>query len=141
MANFRLPGPVCLFLGALPIDTDTLCRSASSPPGVLQHDHPAHARKHHRTHHRHHKAKSAAVAVPVLAAEHLTEADFEAAARSLGPGISPALVDAFAEVESGGKSGFGADGLPGLDSTAVPGRRFGAPTRPAARRRALARWT
>lgn len=121
MANFRLPGPVCLFLGALPIDTGTLCRSASAPPGVLQHDHPAHARKHHLTHHRQYKAKSVAVAVPVLAAEHLTEADFEAAARSLGPGISPALVHAFAEVESNGRTGFGEEGLPVI---AYEGHRF-----------------
>jgi hypothetical protein len=42
----------------------------------------------------------------------LTDADFEAAAASLGSGIPAALVRAFAEVESGGKSGFGADGRP-----------------------------
>ncbi len=42
----------------------------------------------------------------------LTDADFRAAADRLGPGISPLLVRAFAEVESGGKSGFGADRRP-----------------------------
>jgi len=42
----------------------------------------------------------------------LTQADFDAAATALGPGVSAALVRAFAEVESGGRSGFGADGRP-----------------------------
>lgn len=42
----------------------------------------------------------------------LTAADFETAAQALGAGIPAALVRAFAEVESGGKSGFGPEGLP-----------------------------
>src|SRR4051794_5104525 len=42
----------------------------------------------------------------------LTEADFDEAARTLGAGVSPAIIRAFAEVESGGKSGFGPEGLP-----------------------------
>lgn len=42
----------------------------------------------------------------------LSDADYAQAARRLGPGVRPALLRAFAEVESGGKSGFGADGLP-----------------------------
>jgi peptidoglycan hydrolase-like protein with peptidoglycan-binding domain len=42
----------------------------------------------------------------------LSDADFQAAADRLGPGVSPLLVRAFAEVESGGKSGFGADRRP-----------------------------
>jgi len=42
----------------------------------------------------------------------LTPADFQAAAAALGPGVSAAIVRAFAEVESGGKSGFGPDGRP-----------------------------
>lgn len=41
----------------------------------------------------------------------LTPSDFETAAKSLGDGISPAIVQAFAETESP-KSGFGPDGLP-----------------------------
>jgi hypothetical protein len=43
---------------------------------------------------------------------NLTAADFDTAAKSLGQDIDPALIRAFAEVESGGKSGFGPDGLP-----------------------------
>lgn len=42
----------------------------------------------------------------------LTSADFEKAAKALGDGVSVAIIHAFAEVESGGKSGFGANGLP-----------------------------
>lgn len=42
----------------------------------------------------------------------LAPSDFDAAAAALGPGVSAAIVRAFAEVESGGKSGFGADGRP-----------------------------
>jgi len=42
----------------------------------------------------------------------LTAADFEAAAAALGVGISTAIIRAFAEVESGGRSGFGPAGLP-----------------------------
>ena len=42
----------------------------------------------------------------------LTDADYAQAARRLGPNVRPALLRAFAEVESGGKSGFGPDGLP-----------------------------
>lgn len=34
MADFRLPGPVCLFLGTLEIDAGTMCRTASPVPGV-----------------------------------------------------------------------------------------------------------
>jgi hypothetical protein len=42
----------------------------------------------------------------------LTPADFQAAASALGPGVPVAIVRAFAEVESGGKSGFDAKGRP-----------------------------
>ena len=42
----------------------------------------------------------------------LTSSDYQAAATSLGSGISSAIIQAFAEVESGGRSGFGPDGLP-----------------------------
>lgn len=38
--------------------------------------------------------------------------DYLNAAKELGAGIEVALVRAIAEVESGGKSGFGPDGLP-----------------------------
>ena len=56
---------------------------------------------------------------PNLGASHvetvvrkLSPADFDAAAKTLGLGVSAAIVRAFAEVESGGKSGFGPGGLP-----------------------------
>jgi hypothetical protein len=42
----------------------------------------------------------------------LSPADFSKAASSLGPGVSVAIIRAFAEVESGGRSGFAADGRP-----------------------------
>ncbi|GMU10152.1 hypothetical protein ASNO1_64060 [Corallococcus caeni] len=42
----------------------------------------------------------------------LTQADFEKAAKSLGSGVSVAIVRAYAEVESSGRSGFGLNGLP-----------------------------
>lgn len=42
----------------------------------------------------------------------LTDADFQAAAKALGTGVSVAIIQAFAEVESGGKSGFGPAGFP-----------------------------
>lgn len=42
----------------------------------------------------------------------LTAGDYQAAATSLGGGISAAIIQAFAEVESGGRSGFGPAGLP-----------------------------
>ena len=42
----------------------------------------------------------------------LTDNDFQTAATSLGNGISSAIIRAFSEVESGGRSGFGPAGLP-----------------------------
>ena len=42
----------------------------------------------------------------------LTAADFTAAAEALKPGVDVAMIQAFAEVESGGHSGFGPRGLP-----------------------------
>ncbi len=42
----------------------------------------------------------------------LTLADYEAAARAISPKVETAVVRAYAKVESGGKSGFGTDGLP-----------------------------
>ena len=35
MAGSRLPGPMCLFLGALEIDVGTMCRSRSPLPGPI----------------------------------------------------------------------------------------------------------
>lgn len=42
----------------------------------------------------------------------LTDADFQNAARILGSSVEAAMIRAFAEVESGGRSGFGATGFP-----------------------------
>lgn len=42
----------------------------------------------------------------------LSDADYQFAATQLGSGISANLIKAFAQVESGGKSGFGPKGLP-----------------------------
>jgi N-acetylmuramidase len=42
----------------------------------------------------------------------LGDASYAAAAAALGPGVQVAMIRAFAEVESGGKSGFGPAGLP-----------------------------
>ena len=57
-----------------------------------------------------------AVARPVAASRggigKLTEASFAAAAEALKPGVQLEMIRAFAEVESGGKSGFGHAGLP-----------------------------
>jgi N-acetylmuramidase len=42
----------------------------------------------------------------------LTDADYKYAAERLKPGVQVAMIRAYAEVESGGKSGFGPKGLP-----------------------------
>lgn len=42
----------------------------------------------------------------------LTEASFKAAAEALEPGVQVAMIRAFADVESGGKSGFDPSELP-----------------------------
>jgi hypothetical protein len=42
----------------------------------------------------------------------LGDSNYAAAAAALGPGVQVAMIRAFAEVESGGKSGFGPSGLP-----------------------------
>jgi hypothetical protein len=52
------------------------------------------------------------VAAPSGGDGKLTEAHFATAAEALKPGVQLAMIRAFAEVESGGKSGFGASGLP-----------------------------
>src|SRR5271166_4311755 len=52
------------------------------------------------------------IAAPSGGAGKLTEANFAAAADALKPGVQLAMIRAFAEVESGGKSGFGPSGLP-----------------------------
>ncbi|CAN5286361.1 hypothetical protein BH11PSE10_BH11PSE10_04400 [soil metagenome] len=115
MANSRLPGPLCTVLGALQIDVGTLCRAASAQPSqrLTAHPHPSSMRQ------RVSPAAAAPRPAPPAsalaagrAATKLSDADFEAAAAQLGKGIASALLRAFAEVESGGKSGFGASGLP-----------------------------
>jgi len=58
-------------------------------------------------------AKSATVSVPPsTTGKKLVPADFDNAAKSLGAGVSAAIIHAFATVESGGKSGFNDEGLP-----------------------------
>ena len=52
------------------------------------------------------------VAAPSGGDGKLTEANFATAAEALKPGVQLAMIRAFAEVESGGKSGFGPSGLP-----------------------------
>ncbi len=52
------------------------------------------------------------IAAPSGGVGKLTEANFAAAAEALKPGVQLATIRAFAEVESGGKSGFGPSGLP-----------------------------
>ncbi len=97
MATVRLPGPLGILLRSLSIDTGTLCRMSSPWPGnvgLLQMQ----------------PGKPTADAAKGLGT--LKASDFEAAARLLDDNIDPRLIQAFAEVESGGKSGFGPDGLP-----------------------------
>lgn len=71
------------------------------------------------------RAMRAQTAVPRLnmssGGGKLTEQDFVAAAAALGAGIEPELVHAVADVESGGRSGFNAAGLPVI---AYEGHRF-----------------
>jgi N-acetylmuramidase-like protein len=52
------------------------------------------------------------IAAPSGGVGKLTEASFAAAAEALKPGVQLAMIRAFAEVESGGKSGFGPSRLP-----------------------------
>lgn len=112
MSNFSIRGPICTVLDALQIDAGTLCRSASAVPGVLHHHQGKKHHHHAQRDHSIHRIKAKATAVPSSPGAGLTDADYNSAALALGDGISPALVRAFAEVESGGKSGFGLAGLP-----------------------------
>lgn len=52
------------------------------------------------------------IAAPSGGVGKLTEASFATAAEALKPGVQLAMIRAFAEVESGGKSGFSPSGLP-----------------------------
>jgi N-acetylmuramidase len=58
------------------------------------------------------KTAPAPAKTALAGAAKLTDADFAAAADALKPGVQVAMIRAFAEVESGGKSGFGPSGLP-----------------------------
>jgi len=58
------------------------------------------------------KAGGDSVKSPEVRSGKLSNADYERAAKELGAGIEVALVRAVAEVESGGKSGFGSNSLP-----------------------------
>lgn len=101
MPAIRLPGPVCSLLGAFRVDAGTMCRASSPVPGSA-------GRKFLKL------KSTTTLAAPKsgVAVGNLTAADFAAAAKSLGHDIDPTLIRAFAEVESGGKSGFGHEGLP-----------------------------
>jgi len=52
------------------------------------------------------------LAKPAATPKPLADGDFQNAATKLGAGVSVEIIRAFAEVESGGRSGFGADNLP-----------------------------
>ena len=58
------------------------------------------------------QAQPQKIAAPSGPVGKLTETSFAAAAEALKPGVQLAMIRAFAEVESGGKSGFGSSGLP-----------------------------
>lgn len=61
----------------------------------------------------HYSSKQRKVMTPTsVSGERLSEDDFRSAAKALGDDISVSIIRAFAEVESGGRSGFGRDGLP-----------------------------
>ena len=114
MSGFQMPGPLCRILGALEIDSGTLCLSTSPTSGPVG----STKRK---------KLAPFPLAPPPLkrvagrfispglfrgVTSKLTDVDFQHAAKSLGDGISVAIIRAFVEVESGGKSGFGSQGRP-----------------------------
>ena len=101
MPSIRLPGSICTLLGALRIDAGTMCRAPSPLPGSAG-----------RSRLKLKRTDTLAQPGANAALGKLTAADFEAAAKSLGDDIDARLIRAFAEVESGGKSGFGPDGLP-----------------------------
>lgn len=108
MPAFRINGPTCMVVNPLEIDDGTMCRTRSpltGPLTALPGDWIVAGLM---------TPRALAVSGSTGAANTvpLTDADFEAAATSLGSGIPVALVRAFAEVESGGKSGFGDDGRP-----------------------------
>lgn len=111
MAGFKIPGPICGSNDNMSIDKGTMCLTETPLPGTFPGDSP--------------RERMRKLAIPTLDAQKilalpnagqksrdLTAADYEAAAQSLGEGVEPALVLAFAEVESGGRSGVGSDGRP-----------------------------
>jgi hypothetical protein len=104
----RAKGPMCMVVNPYEIDLGTMCLSRSPisgtvgiVPDYLRAPEPP-------------APRSLAVcrAAPSTSRTPLTAADFERAAAALGPGVSTAMVRAFAHVESGGKNGFGSDGRP-----------------------------
>lgn len=101
MTSVRLLGLMSRALGSLEIDAGTMCRSQSSMPGVVG---IMPSKKVQVTSHR--------PAVVVKGAGSLTSENFKAAAEVLGADIDARLVRAFADVESGGRSGLGPAGLP-----------------------------
>ncbi len=136
MGNFRFPGPLNNVVHELEEGLGTLQRSMASLRDLVLHrfsgagTKPSHeqSQKKHRISKRQAKAKAQgqakATAKPAAGRKALSEADYEAAARALGKGISAKLVRAFAMVESGGRSGFGASGLPIIAYEGHVFRRF-----------------
>lgn len=99
MSNLRLPGIICEFTQAVGIDTGTLCLAKSPTPGVL-------SKK------KNEKLANNWVDIPSKLSLKLSNTDFEDAAKNLGENVNVAIIRAFSEVESGGKSGMGYFGLP-----------------------------
>lgn len=105
MSTVILPSPLCYFLSGLEIDSGTLCLAQSPIPGSVG-LHPLKVIRKGRKTHKHPHAQA------VRGAGSLSKADFEAAAKALGSDVDANLLHAFAIVESGGRSGFSAPGLP-----------------------------
>lgn len=101
MAAMRLPGFICRTLGVLELDAGTLCRNQSPSPGFLG---IKPAKRLNANRHRHQSIHQRSGS--------LTALDFEVAAGTLNSNIDPRLLHAFADVESGGRSGLGPAGLP-----------------------------
>lgn len=103
--SHRLPGPLCHFLQDIQIDSGTNCLTESNAPGPLDVNNSHRQLKSDNHHFNYHKIASHGIG-------KLTAFDFSFAAAKLHRDIDPALIHAFAEVESGGASGFAENGLP-----------------------------
>lgn len=102
MTAFRLPGPLCAILGSYGIDAGTLCRATMAPSVPIK----------PRSHSASPRRRKSAAKTTSQRKSTLTAENFAAAAQLLHPDMPIALVHAFADVESGGRSGMGPEGLP-----------------------------